>query len=176
VQFSELAVMLAHRMALALFLLAMIPAPTIAAPTADPLAPILWMTGKTWVADATNPGSKPTHIESTVSLAPNGAAVEFSTTFNGIPEYDGFYAYDPTIKKIRFWYTSASGDYSRGVIDTNGDALLLTITVTGRAGTTTTLRSHIKPTSPTAYDWNVEAQLNGAWTEILHLHYTAKAT
>ena len=142
----------------------------------DHLQPIRWMAGQTWTADPVDPSTgKKTHIESVVSKSPNGNNIEFSVSFDGHPQYNGFYAWDPSSKQIRFWYTSSGGELSQGTCEPEGDALLQTFTITGVNGKVTPLRSHVKPVSADGYDWNVESEQNGKWVELIHLHYTRKA-
>ncbi len=143
--------------------------------TTDHLKPIRWLAGKTWTADAVDPTSgKKTRIESVVSAAPNGSSIQFVTSFDGKPQYNGFYAWDPATKQIRFWYTSSEGELSQGTAEPEGDGLLQAFTITGVDGKVTPLRSHVKPAGET-YDWNVERDQNGTWVEMIHLRYTSKA-
>jgi hypothetical protein len=144
--------------------------------TVDHLQPIRWMAGNTWTADPIDPSSgKKTHIDSVVSKSPNGNNVDFTVSFDGKPQYNGFYTWDPATKQIRFWYTSSEGELSQGTVESDGDALLQTFTITGVDGKVTPLRSHVKPVSADGYDWNVETEKNGKWVELIHLHYSRKA-
>lgn len=141
----------------------------------DHLQPIRWLAGHTWTADATDLSSrKKTHIESVVSVAPNGSSIQFVTSFDGKPQYNGFYAWDPATKQIHFWYTSSEGELSQGTVEAEGDGVLQAFTITGVDGKVTPLRSHVKPAAD-AYDWNVEVEQSGKWVELIHLHYTRKA-
>jgi hypothetical protein len=147
-----------------------------AAAAVDHLQPMRWMVGKTWTSDAADPSSgKKTHIESVIRTSPNGASIEFVTTFDGKPQYNGFYAWDPATRQIRFWYTSSEGELTQGTAHPEGDGLLQTFTITGVEGKVSPLRSHVKPVSADAYDWNVEAERDGKWVELIHLRYTRKA-
>ena len=142
----------------------------------DHLQPMRWMVGKTWTSDALDPASgKKTHIESVIRTSPNGASIEFVTTFNDKPHYNGFYAWDAATQQIRFWYTSSEGELTQGTAAPEGDGLLQTFTITGVDGKVSPLRSHVKPVSADAYDWNVEAERDGKWVELIHLRYTRKA-
>ena len=142
----------------------------------DHLQPVRWLAGKTWVADPVDPTSKKTvHIENTIRASDNGSNIEFAARFDGKPQYNGFYAWDPATKQIRFWYTSSEGELSQGVAEPDGEGVLQTFSITSVEGKVTSLRSHIKPLSADAYDWNVETQQNGKWVELVHLRYTRKA-
>ena len=142
----------------------------------DHLQLVRWLAGKTWTADPVDPSSqKKVHIENTIRASGNGSNIEFDATFDGKPQYDGFYAWDPATKQIRFWYTSSEGELSQGVAEPDGDGILQTFSITNVEGKVTPLRSHIKQISADAYDWNVETQKDGKWVELIHLRYTRKA-
>ena len=141
----------------------------------DHLQPIRWMAGKTWTADAVSPSGKKSHVESVVSVSPNGNNIQFTVSFDGKPHYDGFYTWDPASKQIHFWYTSSEGELTQGTVEQNGQELLHIFTIADTDGRVASLRSHVVPVSADAYEWNVETQRDGKWVELIHLHYTRKA-
>lgn len=145
-------------------------------PTAtNHLKPIRWLVGKAWTEGAVDPASgKKTHIESVVSAAPNGSSIQFVTSFDGKPQYNGFYAWDPATNQIRFWYTSSQGELSQGTAEPEGDGVLQIFTIAGVDGKVPPRRSHVKPAGE-AYDWNVGREQNGKWVELIYLHYASKA-
>ena len=106
----------------------------------DQLAGIAWFVGGSWVADVKDPDDgKMTHIESRITWAPNNAAIEFTTSFNGKTHYNGFYAYDPGSKAIKFYYTSEEGQLTIGTATPDADGKTLhqefdTIQPSGKTG------------------------------------------
>ena len=77
--------------------------PATPAATAEPLAPVAWLVGGTWVSDVKDPSDGTvTHVENRIRWAPNHQAIKFNTDFNGKPHYYGFYAYNPVAKTISF--------------------------------------------------------------------------
>ncbi len=89
--------------------------PATPAAAAEPLAPVAWLVGGTWVSDIKDPSDGTvTHVENRIRWAPNHQAIEFNTDFNGKPHYYGFYAYNPVTKTISFYYTNSNGEMTIG--------------------------------------------------------------
>ena len=112
---------------------------TSAKPADSPLSPVAWLVGGTWVTDVKDPDDgSVTHVENHTTWAPNHAAIQFVTEFNGKPHYNGFYAYDPAKKTINFFYTSESGQLTTGTArpDPDGKTLYQDFDVMQPKGTT----------------------------------------
>jgi len=75
---------------------------------ADPLAPIAWLAGGVWHGEVQGPDGKTTKIETRVARELNGKALSFNSSFNGVMQYEGFFAYDAAKKAIVFTYPSAA--------------------------------------------------------------------
>src|ERR1035437_6871440 len=57
--------------------------PATPAATAEPLAPVAWLVGGTWVSDVKDPSDGTvTHVENLILLAPNHQAIELQTECN----------------------------------------------------------------------------------------------
>jgi hypothetical protein len=152
------------------------PAPAADSTIAGELAPIAWMQG-TWIAQTTPPpGQVPIVIEQTVTAAVAGKALSFSTTFNGKPQYQGLFAWDPGKKAIAFWYPSAQGEITAGTVSRAQDYYLWTFQVTSPNGMVTPFQVHIKPTGPNDYDWTLLGLSGSDWKEMFSLHYKRKAS
>lgn len=136
------------------------------------LQAIEWMIGGTWAAEARAPDGKVTRVESRVQWAPNGQAIQFTTTFNGVPQYSGIYAWDPVRQAIAFFYTSRDGELTTGTVVPTGNVLTLDFTIAYVDGKTGTLRSVMKRDGGDAYDWSVLSNKNGVWTTMIALRYT----
>jgi hypothetical protein len=78
----------------------------------DPLAPIAWLAGGVWRGVVQGADGKTTKIETHVEPMLNGKALSFSSSFNGVMQYQGFFAYDAAKKSYfifvpeRRWWSS----------------------------------------------------------------------
>ena len=141
---------------------------------ASPLEPVAWLIGGTWVSDVKDPqDGTTTHVENHITWAPNHAAIQFVTDFNGKPHYNGFYAYDPAKKSINFYYTAESGQLSIGTAtaDPDGKTVHQEFDVTQPNGNTSHLRSTLVREGNDAYQFTVMGQQNGEWKEIFATAY-----
>ncbi len=93
---------------------------------AEPLAPIAWLVGGTWVSDVKDPSDgSVTHVENRIRWARNKQAIGFNADFNGKPHYYGFYAYNPVAKTIGFYYTNSEGELTIGTATPDADGKTL---------------------------------------------------
>lgn len=100
-------------------------AQTIVPPAApDPLAPIVWLAGGVWRGVVQGADGKTTKIETHVEPMLNGKALSFSSSFNGVMQYQEFFAYDAAKKAILFSYPGADGGLANGTVESRGGSLL----------------------------------------------------
>jgi hypothetical protein len=141
------------------------------------LAPVAWLVGGTWVSDVKDPqdGSM-THVENRIAWAPNHAAIQFVTDFNGKPHYNGFYAYDAAKGAIRFFYTSDNGQLTMGTAtpDAGGKTLHQEFDTTQPDGRVQRIRSTIVRAGNDEYLFTVFLQQNGAWKQLFQISYKRK--
>ena len=144
----------------------------------SPLALVAWLIGGTWTTDVKDPqdGSL-THVENRITWAPNHAAIQFVTDFNGKPHYNGFYAYDPVKKSINFYYTSEEGQLTIGTAtsDADGKTLRQEFDVMHPTGKTQHVRSTIVRDGGDAYDFSVFLRdKTGEWAQAFKIRYERK--
>ena len=142
------------------------------------LAPVAWLVGGTWVSDVKDPqDGSITHVENRIRWAPNHAAIQFVTDFNGKPHYNGFYAYDAAKGAIRFYYTSDNGQLTIGTAtpDLDGKTLHQEFDTTQPNGAVSHIRSTIVRDGNDAYLFAVFAQQNGAWKQLFQITYKRKS-
>ena len=176
--------MTARRVALLCSLLLVVPLYSVAqAPAAASkspealLKPVAWLVGGTWISDVKDPqNGSTTHVENRITWAPNRAAIQFVTNFNGKPHYNGFYAYDAVKAAIRFYYTSEDGQLTIGTAtpDLDGKTLHQEFDVTQPNGTVQHIRSTIVRDGKDAYVFTVFMPQNGAWTQLFQITYKRK--
>lgn len=174
-----------HRVALLCSLLLTLAVYAVAqAPAAAPkspetlLEPVAWLVGGTWVSDVKDPqNGSMTHVENHITWAPNRAAIQFVTNFNGKPHYNGFYAYDAAKAAIRFYYTSEEGQLTIGAAtpDLDGKTLHQEFDVTQPNGAVNHIRSTIVSDGNDAYLFTVFMQQNGAWKRLFQITYKRNA-
>ena len=143
-----------------------------------PLAPVAWLVGGTWSSDVKDPADgSVTHVENRISWAPNHAAIQFLTNFNGKPHYNGLYAYDAQKGAIRFYYTSDNGQLSIGTAtpDLDGKTLRQEFDTTQPNGTISHIRSTIVRDGNNAYLFTVFLEENGVWKQLFQITYKRRA-
>src|SRR5215469_9776851 len=142
------------------------------------LAPVAWLVGGTWTSDVRDPqDGSVTHVENRISWAPNHAAIQFVTNFNGKPHYNGFYAYDAAKGAIRFYYTSDNGQLTIGTLtpDLDGKTLHQEFDTTEPNGTISHIRSTIVRDGNDAYRFTVFIEQNGGWKQLFQTTYKRRA-
>jgi hypothetical protein len=141
-------------------------------PNHDPhLQPIAWLTGGTWTAEFKTPEGKPFLIQNEIRWADTGAAISFLTRFNGQPHYYGIYVYDPAAKLIKFFYTSADGEFTSGHTTPSATALQQQFQISNTEGTKT-FSSTIQRAGEDAYNFDVFQE--GSDKPVLSLKYLRK--
>ena len=142
----------------------------------SPLEPVAWLVGGTWVTDIKSPDGRVTHVENNISWAPNHQAIQFLTRFNGLPHYNGFYAYDAAKKTIEFFYTSSDGDLTIGsaIPDADGKTLRQNFDLTDAKGEVTPIQSTVVRDGDNAYWFTVFLQKNGTWSPEFKIRYERK--
>jgi hypothetical protein len=153
------------------------PKPASPPPAAEPLAPVAWLVGGTWVTDIKDPSDGTvTHVENRIRWAPNHQAIEFNTEFNGKPHYYGFYAYNPIAKTIGFYYTNFEGELTIGTAtpDPDGKTIHQDFDLMHTDGTTGHIRSTLLRDASDAYWFSVVMQKEGEWAQVFKIRYERK--
>jgi hypothetical protein len=151
--------------------------PAASTATAEPLAPVAWLVGGTWVSDVKDPSDgTTTHVENHIRWAPNHQAIEFNTDFDGKPHYFGFYAYNPVAKTIGFYYTNSEGELTIGTAtpDADGKTVRQNFDIMHLDGKTGHIRSTLVRDGNDAYWFSVFVQKDGDWAQVLKIHYERK--
>ena len=96
----------------------------LGAAPAKPIAPMLWLVGGTWTADASGLGPGMLRIETAYRLSSNGSFVRFTTAFvstkGSAPTYDGNFYYDSGTSQFAMWYADAEGRIVQGPVAVDG--------------------------------------------------------
>ncbi|HUO61551.1 MAG TPA: hypothetical protein VMU24_12845 [Candidatus Acidoferrales bacterium] len=125
------------------------------APAREPhLAALEWMTHGTWHAEFTTPDGKPFIIDNEIRWAETGTSIVFTTRFNGHVNYHGIYVWDPQKQKLRFFYTSANGEFTEGETVASPEGLVQNFTISSAKGVEK-LHSTVKRKGDDQYDFAV---------------------
>ena len=143
----------------------------------EPLSPMAWFVGGTWASDVKDDqDGSVTHVAERIRWSPNHQAIVFNVDFNGKPHYDGFYAYNPSTKKIDFYYTNSEGELTIGTVtpDSDGKTFHQEFDIMHTNGTTGHLRSTLVRDGDNAYWFSVMMNKNGDWQPVFHIRYERK--
>jgi hypothetical protein len=145
-------------------------------PAENPLDQLAWMVGGKWQAEGeSGPNGKPFHAEWRCKWGANHRTLEFTVWFltDGklVPIYEGLYAWHPAKKKLIFIYTDNKGALTEGEAVMTGDRLEQDFHISGPDGVSPPLRSTIVRHGQDSYDWSLQSQKNGVWTEMFALKY-----
>jgi hypothetical protein len=132
---------------------------------ADPLAPIAWMAGGTWHGEITGPDGKPTKIDTRIDHELSGKALSFSTKFDGVVQYQGFFAYDAARKSIVFSYPSADGGLASGTVAQTGSSQVWDFTMTEATGSVGHYQVRTHQTAPDDYTWALFQPQGDSWAK-----------
>lgn len=141
------------------------------APAADPLAPIAWMAGGTWNGEVKAPTGKLAKIDTRIERELSGKAFDFSTKFDGVLQYQGYFAYDAAKKAIVFSYPSADGGIASGTVTQAGDSQLWDFTMTEATGSIGHYQVHTHQDGPDDYTWALFAPQADAWAKLFEVRY-----
>lgn len=147
-------------------------AQTVATPApSDPLAPIAWMAGGVWHGEVKGRDGKTTRIETRIERELNGKAFDFSSSFDGVMQYRGFFAYDAAKKAIVFSYPSADGGLANGTVDSKDGSLLWDFQMTESNGSVGHYQVRTVQNGADDYTWTLFASQKDAWVKLFEIHY-----
>ncbi len=140
-------------------------------PAVDPLAPIAWMAGGTWHGEVKGPSGKLTKIETRIERELSGKAFNFSTNFDGVQQYQGFFAYDAAKKAIVFSYPSVDGSLAVGTVVPDQDSLMWDFRMTEATGSVEHYQVHVHQDGADDYTWTLFAPQGDSWSKLFEIHY-----
>ncbi len=146
-------------------------AQTPAPSPADPLAPIAWMAGGAWHGEVNGPTGKLTKIDTRIERILNGKALNFITKFDGVVQYQGFFAFDAAKKSIVFAYPSADGSLAVGTVEQKADSLIWDFRMTEATGSVDHFQVHLHQDGVDDYTWALFAPQADSWSKLFEIHY-----
>jgi hypothetical protein len=139
--------------------------------SSDPMAPVAWMAGGVWRGEVKGPDGKTTRIETRIERDLNGKAFSFSSSFDGVTQYRGFYAYDAAKKAIVFSYPSADGGLANGTVEPKDGSLLWDFSMAESNGSVNHFQVHTHQDGADDYTWALFASRKDAWVKLFEIHY-----
>jgi hypothetical protein len=143
--------------------------------TADhPLAALAWLEGA-WAAEKEEADGSKTLRESFFEWSPNRRTLRFWSFVTGpddkrMPYVDGWYAWDPVEKKIRFGYTDP-GAFYQGEVAVQDGQLDHVFTGHHANGRTSRWRYTLERAGDGSMPTRIYAEREGQWVEIVSLVY-----
>jgi len=147
---------------------------------AKPIAPLSWLVGGTWIADASKMGPGMKQIETRYKWSDNGAFIQFNTHFvfdrGTANAYDGNFFWNPEKKSLAMWYMNAKNGITQGPVEVNGEVTKMTFHGPDFEGNEADLLVTVTRKTNDDYRWAVsEKDASGNWKELAALEYLRRA-
>lgn len=149
---------------------------TMAAKAADvdanPLEPLHWFVGGTWIAEVKPPNGEASAltIELKFDWAENKKALKYTIVFKQDereePHCDGMYWWDPSKKEARLLQVDADGNVTESVLDTRSEPLKQHNRHTRRDGTVHEQRVEISRNGDDAFQMRAFMPKDGEWVQV----------
>lgn len=143
--------------------------------TAKPIAPLSWLVGGVWTADATKLGPGMLRIETRYQWADNNAFMRFNTHFvfdkGAQHNYDGNFFWNPTDKTLAVWYMDSQNSITQGPVKIDGNDMTISFRGEDFEGKTADLRVIVTRKTNDDYHWALQEMKDGAWKDLAGLEY-----
>jgi len=148
-------------------------------PAPKPIAPLSWLVGGVWKADASKLGPGMKTIETRYRWADNDAFIRFTTHFvmekGTVKSYDGNFFWNPERSALGFWYMDAANEIMQGPVKLGGDTMELTFRAADFEGKPADLRVDVVRVTQDHYTWRLEEKAGAEWKRIASLEYLRDA-
>jgi hypothetical protein len=145
------------------------------AETAKPMAPLSWLVGGVWTADATKLGPGMLRIETRYQWADNNAFIRFTTHFvfdkGAQHNYDGNFFWNPTEKTLAVWYMDSQNSITQGPVKVDGNDMTISFRGEDFEGQVADLRVIVTRKNNDDYHWSLQEVKDGAWKDLAGLEY-----
>jgi hypothetical protein len=148
---------------------------TPAKPAARPIAPLAWLVGGTWTADASKLGPGMKRIETRYQWADNDAYIRFTTHFisekGELKNYDGNFYWNPQRATLTFWYMDARNEIMEGPVKVDGNTMELTFRATDFDGKPADMKVDVVRANDDLYTWKLAEKKGDDWKALAALDY-----
>jgi hypothetical protein len=151
-----------------------LPCQEAAKPDPRPIAPLAWLVGGTWSADASSLGLK--QIETRYQWSDNDAYIRFTTHFitaqATIRNYDGNFFWNPEQSALAMWYMDARNGITQSAVGVEGNAMTMRFRSTNFEGKPADVRVTVTRRTSDEYNWLLQEALSGGeWKQLASLDY-----
>jgi hypothetical protein len=144
-----------------------------------PVAPLAWLVGGVWTADASKLGPGMKAIETRYHWADNDAFIQFTTHFvmekGTVKNYAGNFFWNPDQSALGFWYMDAANAITQGPVKLDGDTMELTFRAPDFEGKPSDMRVHVVRVTNDHYTWQLEEKAGADWKRLASLDYLRAA-
>jgi hypothetical protein len=142
---------------------------------AKPIAPLSWLVGGTWTADASKMAPGMRQIETRYRWSDNGAYIQFNTHFvsdeGTAKAYDGHFFWNPEEKSLAMWYMDPKNGITQGPVEVNGEVTKITFYGPDFEGKLADLQVIVTRKTNDDYHWAVSEKNGANWKELAALEY-----
>ncbi|HJZ90849.1 MAG TPA: hypothetical protein VKE40_08235 [Gemmataceae bacterium] len=149
-------------------------APTPSRAANNPLEPLAWLVGGTWVAELPAKGD-PLSVHLTVQWSAHKQylkyAIVFKTKDADVPQYEGVYFWHPAAKEIRLLQIDRAGQVTESVLTVADGKFTQKNTLTRKDGTKQEQRTELTRDGDDAFRFRALVPKGDDWVEGLNLTY-----
>ena len=146
-----------------------------AAQAPEPMAPLAWLVGGVWTADASKMGGGMQRIETRYEWSDNHAFLRFNTHFvsdkGTLHNYDGQFFWDPQQQTLKMWYMNARNDITEGSIAINDNEFSFLFQGTDFEEKPADLRVQLTRKNNDRYIWQLAEKTPDGWKPLASLEY-----
>jgi len=146
-----------------------------AKPAPSPIAPLAWLVGGTWTADASKLGPGMKRIETRYQRSDNDAFIRFTTHFisekGELKNYDGNFYWNPQSATLTFWYMDARNEIMEGPVRVDGNTMELTFRATDFDGKPADMKVDVVRANDDLYTWKLAEKKGDEWKPLAALDY-----
>jgi len=148
--------------------------PRAAAP-GKAVAPLAWLVGGVWTADASKLGPGMKRIETRYQWSDNSAFLRFNTHFvmekRTLKNYDGQFFWNPAQSSLEVWYTDAGNAITQGPVRIDGDTMEISFRGEDFEGHPADLRVLVVRVTNDRYTWDLAEKAGDGWKALASLTY-----
>jgi hypothetical protein len=149
--------------------------PSVGRAADEPLEPLGWLVGGTWVAEIKPPKGDPLAVHMTVQWSAHKQSVLYTITFkskeSSIAQYEGMYYWHPAAKEIRLLQVDRGGQVTEGVTTIADSKWTQRNTLNRKDGTKQEQRTELVRDGDDSFKFRAFLPKGDEWVEGLNLVY-----
>ena len=141
----------------------------------NPLEPLAWLVGGTWVSELKPPKGEPLTVRMTVEWTAQRQAIRYAIVFKTkdaeLTQYEGPYYWHPGAKEIRLLQIDRGGQVTEAALTVAGDKWTQKNTLTRTDGTRVEQRAELVREGPDAFRFRAFVPKGEDWVVGLDITY-----